>query len=155
MGPSRQRGQNLQRRRGVEHKVRAGGRLSVEPQTHLGSRRALKHEAGAVALNPVPGVLIRRGHGDTQTQRRQRHREEARERQTEIGAVLKQTKDGWQPPEGKGAERDGVPLKAPEGTSPAGTSSIPGSQPPEQRKNKLLLFTPPSLRSFVRKPVHL
>lgn len=53
--------------RECEQHVWAVGGWSVEPQAHLGSRRVLKHEASAGALNPVAGVLIKRGH---------RHREE-------------------------------------------------------------------------------
>lgn len=84
MAHSRQRGQNLQRRGGVEqpcphtqceHRVRAVVRLSVEPQTHHGSGRALKSEADVVALNPGTGILTRRGHKEIHRHRGDRHRE--------------------------------------------------------------------------------
>lgn len=51
--------------------------MSVEPQTHLGSRRARMQEASAVALNPVTGVgvLTQRGHKETHRHRGDRDTE--------------------------------------------------------------------------------
>ena len=69
--------------RACEQHVWAVGAWSVEPQAHLGSRRVLKHEASAGALNPVAGVLIKRGH---------RHREEVCGK-TETTVMLSPTKE--------------------------------------------------------------
>lgn len=164
MGHSRQRGQNLLRNRGVEqpcpcarceHRVRAVGRLSVEPQTHHGSRRALKHEANAVALNPVTGVLIRKGHKEIHRHRGDRDTEKkAVERETEIGAGCHK-QDRWQPPESKGEERGTV--------SPSKLRREPALQAPPPCQTSSLqsceringCFKPPSLQSFVRKLEHL
>lgn len=88
MAHSRQRGQNLQRRGGVEqpcphaqceHRVRAVVRSSVEPQTHHGSGRALKSEADVVALNPGTGILTRRGHNEIHRHRDKGHGETDRD----------------------------------------------------------------------------